>query len=54
MYRSPDSAWSVDSSLASTTGWRVGTTRIEVPNRTRVVTAAANVRARIGSSHGTR
>jgi hypothetical protein len=54
MNRSSDNNWSVDSSFASTNGWRVGITRIDVPMATREVTAAAYVRATIGSSHGLR
>ena len=40
---------SVANSLASGSGWRIGNTRTLVPSRTRLVTAAAQVKLSTGS-----
>ena len=49
MKRLLDRYCSVESSLASTTGWRVGSTSTDVPSRTRSVAPAATASVDSGS-----
>ena len=48
MSRPPERLCSVDNSLASGSGWRIGSTSTLVPSRTRSVTAATQVRVSTG------